>query len=103
MEENWIVVEEIYGDLQAEILRGLLEAQEIPVILSQEGAGHSVYSVGVGALGRVQILIPVKFSQQARQLLKDYYAGRLVNLTLADEETGENNPPDDAGAEEDQG
>jgi hypothetical protein len=56
-EEKWEVVDEVSGDLQAEILRGLLEAQGMQVWLSQEGAGR-VYGLGLGELGKVQILVP---------------------------------------------
>jgi hypothetical protein len=34
-DQTWEVVEIVSGDLQAELLRGLLEAQGIPVMLSQ--------------------------------------------------------------------
>ena len=34
-EANWEVVYEANGSFLAEMLRGLLEAQEIPVVLSQ--------------------------------------------------------------------
>jgi hypothetical protein len=88
--EHWEVVDEVPGDLQAEILRGLLEAQGLQVWLSQEGIGHSVYPVTLGTMGRVQILVPQEQSQAARALLADYYAGKLENIEFE-------NPP----AEED--
>lgn len=73
MSEEWVVIDEVPGMLQAEILRGMLEAQEIPVLLSQEGAGR-VYGLTVGPLGTVQILIPAKDLERARELLDAYYA-----------------------------
>ncbi len=76
-ERKWIVVDEVAGDAQAEVLRGLLEANGIQVWLSQEGAGHLGYAVGVGRLARVEILVPSDVELQARELLEDYYAGRL--------------------------
>jgi hypothetical protein len=78
--EQWEVVDEVHGDLQAEILRGMLEAQGIKAWLSQEGIGHSVYPVTIGTMGRVQILVPQDQSQAARALLADYYAGKLENI-----------------------
>ena len=72
---EWEVADEVSGALAAEILRGLLEAQGIPVLLSQEGLGHSAISVTVGRLGRVQILVPVQMVERARQVLKDYQSG----------------------------
>jgi hypothetical protein len=81
-EEKWEVVDEVQGDMQAEILKGMLEAQEIKVWLSQEGLGHSVYALTVGSMGAVQILVPQHQVQSARALLDDYYAGNLENIEL---------------------
>lgn len=78
-ENKWDVVYEANGLFQAELLRGLLEAQEIPVVLSQEGIGK-VYSVTVGTLGLVQILVPVRDFERARQLLADYDSGKTFDM-----------------------
>ena len=75
-ETNWEVVNEVYGEIQGALLRGLLEAQGIPVMLNQEGAGRA-YGINVGPLGQVQILVPARFAGQARQILEDYYSGKL--------------------------
>jgi hypothetical protein len=72
-EEKWEVADEVAGDLQAELLRGLLEAQGIRVWLSQEGAGR-VYGLALGRLGRVQILVPSDSVEKARSIIEDYYA-----------------------------
>lgn len=77
-EERWEVVAEIAGELQAEILRGMLEAQGIKVWISQEGAGRA-YGLGVGSLGKVQILVPAGELELANSLLDDYYSGELEN------------------------
>lgn len=73
---RWVEIESVFGDLQAEILRGLLEAQGIPVLLSQEGAGRAM-GLSVGPLGEVEILVPEDYHQQALQVLADYRAGRF--------------------------
>jgi hypothetical protein len=74
MSEDWIVLDEVPGMLQAEILRGMLEAQEIPSVLSQEGAGRAI-GITIGTLGAVQILVPSKDLDRAREILDGYYAG----------------------------
>ncbi|HEX9029925.1 MAG TPA: hypothetical protein VF823_12175 [Anaerolineales bacterium] len=85
-EEDWEVVEIVSGELQAEILGGLLEAQGVPIRLSREGIGR-VYGLGVGPLAEVQILVPVYLVKRAKQVLTEYYAG---DFQLGDEdETGE--------------
>ena len=55
---------------QAEILRGLLEAQGISVALSQEAAG-SVMPVDVGAFGQVEILVAAEQATRAREILDE--------------------------------
>jgi hypothetical protein len=90
-EDTWQVVDEVSGELQAEILRGLLEAHGIEVWISQEGAGR-VYQLGIGRLGKVQLLVPNHDSQRARELLDQYYAGELETAEddmIDDTEPGE--------------
>ncbi len=77
VDESWEVLDEAPGPFQAEVLRGLLEAQEIPVILLQEGVGRAV-GFTVGPLGVVQILVPLSEKERAGQILDDYYTGRLA-------------------------
>jgi hypothetical protein len=86
-DENWESVAEVYGELQAELLRGLLEAQGVPVFLNQEGAGRA-HGLNVGRLGMVQILVPTSASEHARQVLDDYYAGKF-EVEGDEEEYGE--------------
>ena len=45
-EQNWVLVASIQAEVQAELLRGLLEAQEIPVLLSREGTWLICWSLG---------------------------------------------------------
>lgn len=88
--EQWEVVDRVNGELQGEILRGLLEAQGIPVMLSQEGAGRA-YGLSVGALGEVQILVPTSSKSRAELVLQEYYAGEFENtpeLTSDEEDAG---------------
>jgi hypothetical protein len=93
--ENWELLDVIYGDLQSELLRGLLEAQDIPVILSQEGAGHNVYPVLVGPLARVEILVPVSDLSQAKEVLKKYHAGEYEGENFPNEKIQGTNPEND--------
>ena len=86
--EKWEIVHEVYGELQAELLRGLLEAQGIEVVLNQEGAGRA-YGINVGTLGQVQILVPSHAAAEARQILDDYYAGKFENTDSSSPEASE--------------
>ena len=85
-EDKWELITTVSGELQADLLRGLLEAGGIKVFLNQEGAGK-VYGLTMGPLGEVQVLVPENQSEVARQIVDDYYAGKFE--TSEDEEFGE--------------
>lgn len=89
-EDKWELVIEVSGEFQANLLRNLLEAQGIKVFLNQEGAGKA-YGLTVGPLGQVQILVPEYQSQEARQIVDDYYAGKFETNEELDSEEGEDN------------
>ena len=82
-DESWEVVTEVSGELQASLLRNLLEARGIKVFLNQEGAGRA-YGLTLGPLGEVQVMVPKHQSQEAQQIVEDYYTGKFET----DEETG---------------
>jgi len=84
-ELQWEVVYETNGALLAEILRGLLEAQDISVVLSQEGAGR-VYGLTVGTLGRVQILVPATDLDRAQKILDEYEKGEMTDQPTVEKE-----------------
>jgi hypothetical protein len=75
VEDSWELLEVVSGTALAEMLRGLLEAQGIQVLLSQEGLGRSVYTVTVGIMGEVQILVPKSQLESARIVIDEYNAG----------------------------
>ena len=77
-DEEWEAVGVVNGTFQAEILRGLLESQGVEVVLSQESAGRWAYALTVGPLSRVEIFVPVRQAQLARQILADYEAGKFA-------------------------
>jgi hypothetical protein len=74
--EQWIEIQRIPDSIQAEILRGLLEAQGIQVWLSQEGAGRAL-GLSVSPMGEVTILVPTSQVEEAKKTLEQYYAGTL--------------------------
>lgn len=74
-ELKWDVLTEVYGRMEAEGIKSLLEAEGIQVELIQEAAGR-IYAVTVDGLGRVQIFVPKKQLQEAREWLKIYREGQ---------------------------
>lgn len=96
-EEQWVVLVEAPGKLQAEIIRGILEAQEIPVVLlSQEGVGDA-YGLTVGALGVVPVMVPTSHLEHAQQLLDEYTNG-VFGEVHADSAPPEEIDEDDSGS-----
>lgn len=75
-DDKWELITIVSGELQADLLRSLLEAQGIEVFLNQEGAGKAV-GLTLGPMGEVQILVPENQSEAARQIVDDYYAGKF--------------------------
>lgn len=84
-EEQWEVLDEISGSIDAEIIRGMLEAQDIPVVLSQEGAGRAI-GLTIGPLGETQILVPKDKLEDAQKILDEFYKSLEENQTTSDEE-----------------
>ncbi len=87
-DEEWVLLDRAQGQLQAEILKGLLEAQGIMVWLNQEGAAHA-YAIEIGSLGTVEILVPSSMVLEARQILEEYNRGDFENMEFGDPESDE--------------
>ncbi len=78
-DEEWVLVDKVPGQLQAEIIKGLLEAQGVMVWLNQEGAAHG-YALTVGTLGMVEVLVPTSEVEKARQVLDAYNRGDFEDM-----------------------
>ena len=76
MSPDLIKIATATGKVEAEILRSLLEANDIKVQLSYESAGTAI-GLNVGPLAEVDILVMEDQKQQAEDLLDAYYEGRL--------------------------
>lgn len=92
--DEWVELTTVHGELIAESLRGLLEAQGIPVYLNQEGAGRA-YGLNVGSLGATLLLVRQQDLSQAQAVLRAYREGDFDEDESGDDET--------ASAGEDQG
>jgi hypothetical protein len=91
---QWVVVDEVAGALQAEIIRGFLTSQGLTVRIAMEGVGR-VHGFVVGPLGTNQVLVPDGQVEYARKVLQAYYDNDFdLTETEADdltpEEPGEN-------------
>ena len=59
------------GQVEAEILKGLLQANDIDVWLNQESAGSAI-GLGMGPMAEVEIMVRADQADRARKLLKDH-------------------------------
>jgi hypothetical protein len=73
------------GQLEAEMIKAFLEAQEIPVALNQESVGRT-FGLSAGRLGQVQVLVPNSRVDEANKVLKDLREGEYdLGESLPDE------------------
>jgi hypothetical protein len=54
--------------MEAQIMKGRLESEGIPVLLSYESAGL-VYGITVDGLGEVKIMVPKHLAEEAKKIL----------------------------------
>jgi hypothetical protein len=74
--KKWEKIEQASDAIQAEVLRGFLEAQGFVVHISSEGYQTAIGITGY-PLANIQILVPEDQAKEAKQTLKDYYAGKF--------------------------
>lgn len=65
-----------YGQLEADMVRLMLEAAGITVIQRRESAG-TVYGLTVGPLGEVHLYVPSSQFEEARELIEAMQSGEL--------------------------
>lgn len=80
---NLIQVYSTEGQLEAEMIKGFLEAQGINVVLSQESIGRT-YGLTAGRLGQVKILVPESQAEEAVSILKAMERGEYEDIDLSD-------------------
>ncbi|MCL5959811.1 MAG: DUF2007 domain-containing protein [Chloroflexi bacterium] len=66
--KNLVVAYVTAGEMRAQVVKGLLESEGIPVVLKYESAGR-VYGFIVDGLGEVRLLVPESCREKAAELL----------------------------------
>jgi hypothetical protein len=54
--------------MEAQIIKGRLESEGIPVLLSYESAGL-IYGLTINGLGQVKIMVPQRLAEEAKEIL----------------------------------
>lgn len=73
---DWVLIKKVYSHAEAEVIKGMLEAQDVVVLLAQEGAAKAI-GLNVGALGEIQIHVKSTDESAAREILNDFLHGNL--------------------------
>jgi hypothetical protein len=63
---------------EAEVLRGLLEAQGIDVMLSKEAAS-SVYGLTAGIFAEIEVFVPASKAGEAKKIVDEFFGDSLTN------------------------
>ena len=71
-----VTVTRVFNSLEAEMLRGCLEAEGIPATLGDVQLVQT-YSVGL-ALGGIRVMVPFPFADAARQTVDAFERGELA-------------------------
>ena len=70
-ELKYELLAEVYGRMEAELIKSYLEAHEIDVELFQESIGQNIYPTTVDMLGNVQIFVRKDKIKEALELLEE--------------------------------
>jgi len=68
-ELKYELLAEVYGRMEAELIKSYLEAHEIDVELFQESIGQNIYPTTIDSLGNVQIFVSKDKMEEAIELL----------------------------------
>jgi hypothetical protein len=78
------------GELEAEMVKGFLEAQGIKVMLVQESIGRTL-GLAAGRLGEVKVLVRDDQVNEAQKLLAAMEAGEFTDNVFTDPESNQDN------------
>ncbi len=70
-ELKYALLAEVYGRMEAELIKSYLEAHGIDVELFQESIGQNIYPTTIDTLGNVQIFVEKDKMEEAVTLLKE--------------------------------
>lgn len=69
-EMKWEKLTDVYGRIEADVLKSYLEAEGVPAELFQEAVGQHAFPTTIDGLGHVQIFVPKEKLDEARKLLQ---------------------------------
>ena len=66
--DEQLVTVYVATQMEAQIIKGRLESEGIPVLLNYESAGL-VYGITVDGLGEVKVMVPKRLAEEASEIL----------------------------------
>lgn len=81
---EYVTIYKAHGKLDAESIKGFLEAQGIPAFLDVNALGQ-IYGLTVGDLGQVGVMVSPENEARARELLEAMESGEFEDEVLWDE------------------
>lgn len=90
--EGWELLDKIRGSVNADILRGWLEAQGIEVQTFQESIGKTAYPGTFGFLSEVELYVKAADLEHAQELLTEFES-ELYDQGENSEAAAQDEPP----------
>ena len=78
IEDKWEVACRASGMTNANIIMGRLKTEGIPARLKYEAVG-TIYAITIDGLGEVEIMVPAKHLEKAREILLQTYDEKDMN------------------------
>lgn len=72
--KEWVKITVLNDPVEAEIVRGMLEAQGVQVLLSKEAVGQ-VWGLTVGSASEIEFFVPKDQAKLAKEILSEYVKG----------------------------
>ena len=91
---EFVTVYKAHGKLDAESIKGFLEAQGIPAFLDSNPLGQ-IYGLTVGDLGKVGVMVSTENEATARRLLQDMENGEFEDEVLMESPLGDDEDLDE--------
>jgi hypothetical protein len=67
-----IIVYKARGELEAQLIKGMLDGYNIPCILRSNAAG-SVHSFVFDGMGEVRVMVPEAYAEKAQNIINSEY------------------------------
>ena len=66
-----VVIFKTHSEVEANLVKGLLDSHEIPALISS-GLSRAIFPVPASDLGELRIAVPVEHAEDARKLIDSY-------------------------------